>query len=215
MSRRHAWLSTQLVKREGVMKKTGLVTALFLATSLLPHVVSAQLPGLGVHLVPKVGVHRPLGDFADGMKMDNKVAIGLAAELHVPLIPFGLRANVDYSSAADIKNDAGARVGSASLTHIVGDLVFHPVPGIIPIQPYFFAGGGVKRYKFRDFTAATFNSGDNRSDPTLHVGAGVELHLLAMGVLVEAGDYISRFDNAGNSKLQNDGFGMIGIRIGL
>lgn len=195
-------------------RKLGALATMFFATSMFAGAASAQLPGLGVRLVPKVGLHRPLGDIETGFKMKDHVALGLAAELRIPLIPFGVRANVDYSSAADINNASGTRVGSVSLTNIVGDLVFHPVPGIIPIQPYLLAGGGVKRYGFRNFTASAFPSSDNRSDPTLHVGAGIELHLLAMGLLVEASDYISRFDR-GNAKLQNDAFGMIGVRIGL
>src|SRR4051812_3361356 len=115
------------------MRKLIALMTMFLATSMYAGAASAQLPGLGIRLIPKAGLDRPLGDIETGLKMKDHVAIGLAAELHVPIIPFGLRANVDYSPAADINNTSGARVGTASITNLVGDLVFHPIPGIIPI----------------------------------------------------------------------------------
>jgi hypothetical protein len=200
------------------MKKTKLygtfcITAAALAAAASP--AAAQIPGFGVRLVPKAGMYRPLGDLVDGFRIQNKIAIGLGAELKLPLIPIGVRANVDYTPASDIEDDAGNRAGTVSLTNLVGDLMFRPLPGIIPVQPYLFAGGGVKKYKFRDFTTATFGSDDNSSDPTLHAGAGVGLGIGPMSVVVEGGDYISRFKRLGDSKLQNDLYAMVGVKLGL
>ena len=195
------------------MKRVSLFAAVVLATSAVP--AAAQLPGIGVRLVPKAGLYKPAGDIVDGYKIKNHLAIGLAAELKLPVIPFGIRANIDYTGNSDIEDDAGARAGTVALTNIAGDLMFRPLPGIIPVQPYLFAGGGVKKYKFRDFDTATFDSGENRTDPTLHVGAGVGVGIGLMSVVIEGGDYLSRFKFGGESKLQNDLYGTVGIKVGL
>jgi hypothetical protein len=185
------------------------------ATLVLAGNAAAQIPGIGVRLVPKAGLYHPLGDVTEGLRAQDHLALGVAAELELPFLPVGVRANVDHTSATDIHDDAGARVGKVAITNIVGDLVLSPVPGIIPVQPYLFAGGGVKQYRFSEFSSSVFGSDDDRSDPTLHVGAGVELNLLVVGVVLEAGDYLSRFEFGGSSKLQNDVYGMLGVRVGL
>jgi hypothetical protein len=200
------------------MKKIGLyATFLFTAFALSSAAseASAQLPGIGVRLVPKAGMYRPLGDLVDGFRINNKLALGLGAELQLPLIPIGVRANLDYTPATDIEDDAGSRAGTVSITNLVGDLMFKPLPGIIPVQPYLFVGGGVKKYKVREFTTAVFGSEDNSTDPTLHAGAGVSLGIGAMGLVIEGGDYLSRFKRAGDSKLQNDLYATVGVKVGL
>jgi hypothetical protein len=118
-------------------------------------------------------------------------------------------------AAAQIPGFGVRLVPKAGMYRPLGDLMFRPLPGIIPVQPYLFAGGGVKKYKFRDFTTATFGSDDNSSDPTLHAGAGVGLGIGPMSVVVEGGDYISRFKRLGDSKLQNDLYAMVGVKLGL
>jgi hypothetical protein len=167
-----------------------------------------------VQVVPKVGLYRPLGDITEGFRAKDHLSIGASAELDLPILPIGIRANVDYTPATDIEHD-GARAGTVTITNIVGDLVLRPLPGIVPVQPFLFAGGGVKHYKFREFATSSFDASDNRTEPTLHVGGGVGVSLGVMGLVFEAGDYISRFEMNGTSKLQNDLYGTVGFRIGL
>lgn len=203
------------------MKKTAFVLNVLYATASLSAAfagsASAQVPGIGVRLVPKVGMYRPLGDLVDGAKAKDHLALGIGAELKLPIIPINVRANVEYLPHTDVESDAGLRIGSVSMTNLVGDLMFRPLPGIIPVSPYIFAGGGVKKYNFRDFSTATLSSANNTTDPTLHVGAGVEFKLGVTGLVVEVGDYISRFEAAasGKTKLQNDAYGSLGFRVGL
>lgn len=201
------------------MKKIGFVFSVLYATAFLPAAsaspVAAQLPGVGVRLVPKIGMYKPLGDLVEGAKAKNKISLGLGAELKLPIIPINVRANVEYLPHTDVLDGADVRIGSVSMTNLVGDLMFRPLPGIIPVSPYIFAGGGVKKYNFRDFSTAVLNSSNNTTDPTLHVGAGVEFKLGVTGLVVEVGDYISRFERAGASKLQNDVYGSLGFRVGL
>jgi hypothetical protein len=197
------------------MKKVTLFAALLLATAALPAPTTAQLPGIGVRLVPKAGMYRPLGDLAEGFRAENHWAVGVAAELDLPFLPIDIRANVDFTPKNDIVTDSGVRAGTASIMNLAGDVLLRPLPGIIPVQPYLFVGGGVKKYRFNDFTSGVFGSGDNRSEPTLHAGAGVGFGIGPLGVMIEGGDYVSRFEHAGDSKLQNDLYGMVGLRLGI
>jgi hypothetical protein len=204
------------------VKKATFVFSVLYATASLAALgagsVAAQVPGVGVRLVPKVGMYRPLGDLtelAGGAKTKDHLSVGIGAELKLPIVPINVRANVEYLPHTDVMSDADVRVGSVSMTNLVADLMFRPLPGIIPVSPYLFAGGGVKKYDFRDFSTAILNSSDNSTEPALHVGAGVEFKLGVTGLVVEVGDYISRFERAGKSKLQNDGFASLGVRVGL
>ena len=197
------------------MKKSGLLTAVFLATAALPSLAAAQVPGVGLTLIPKAGLYQSAGDLVDGLTTQDAFAYGAALELKVMLIPFAIRANVERTQATDIENAAGDRVGTVTMTNITGDLLLRPLPSIIPVQPYLLGGGGVKQYKFRDFATGSFGSTDDHSDPTLHVGAGVGVGIGPLGINIEAGDYISRFKFAGETKLQNDLYGTLGIRIGI
>lgn len=196
------------------MKKLTLFAAVLIAASAASN-ASAQVPGIGLRLVPKIGMYKPLGDLTDGYRTKNKVSLGLGAELKLPIIPIGLRANLDYTPASDIEDAAGARVGTVAITNIVGDLMFKPLPGIIPVQPYLFAGGGVKKHKFHDFATGIYGAADNQSNPTLHVGGGIGVGIGLMGVVIEGGDYISQFKRAGDSKLQNDIYATVGVKVGL
>ncbi len=198
------------------MKKIVLFAAVVMTATLLGAVpAAAQVPGIGVRLVPKVGLYHPLGDLVEGFRAKDHLAFGAAAELDLPFLPIDVRVNVDYTPATDIEGDAGTRAGTVKITNVAGDLVLRPLPGIIPVQPFLFVGGGVKQYRFREFSTALFDATDDRTEPTLHAGAGVGVGLGVMGFVIEAGDYISRFENLGTSKLQHDLYGTIGIRIGL
>ncbi|MEO5509217.1 MAG: hypothetical protein ABIV28_08430 [Longimicrobiales bacterium] len=184
------------------------------ATAVVSLPAAAQVPGIGLRLVPKVGLYRANGDLTDGFRAKDHMSFGGALELDLPLFPIDIRANVDHVNATDIEL-GGVRAGTVSITSMVGDLMLRPLPGIIPVQPYLFAGGGLKQYRFRDFSTSSFDSSNDRRDPTLHVGAGVGLNLLSMGLVVEVGDYVSRFKFSGATKTQNDLYGTVGVKIGL
>ena len=182
---------------------------------LLAGPAAAQVPGINLELVPRIGVYRPLSDLSDDVKLGGDLAIGLAAELDLPLLPIGLRANMDYATGAPISFGDAEREGENTVLTLVGDVVFNLLPRISPLQPYLLAGAGVKRYEFDPGSGGALFPED-ASDFTGHLGAGLNLRLGPAGVLIEVSDYISSFDDgSGDSKLQNDLFATAGFRIGL
>ncbi|HUG40554.1 MAG TPA: hypothetical protein VMM12_08720 [Longimicrobiales bacterium] len=200
-------------------------TALF-AGALLAGAIpaAAQVPGIELRLNPRIGLYVPvtdLGEFTSGtgtttVRMDNSLAIGLGAELQLAALPFGIRANLDYATGSRVNLESGGveQEGSeATLLAVVGDLVFRPLPKIVALQPYLFAGGGLKQYDFETETAGSFES---ESDPTIHLGFGLDFGFGPLALNAELGDYISWFAFTDQeSKMQHDLFLTVGFAIGL
>jgi hypothetical protein len=185
----------------------------------------AQVPGVEFTLNPRIGLYAPLSNLGDAsigstvetFEMQNSFAVGLGAELILPALPFGIRANLDYATntSVDIEDGTLGDGPNASLLALVGDLVFRPLPSLVVVEPYLFAGGGLKQYDFD--TSDAFAGNDSESDPTLHLGGGLDFGLGPFGFNAEVGDYISWFEltEGAGSETQHDVFVTAGFSIGM
>lgn len=178
---------------------------------------TAQVPGVGLNLFPRIGVFQPKGNLVEipgtTLKLGSGLAIGLSAELALPLLP-DLRGNLEYVPGVKLKNNERDTSGNDnSMLALTGDLVINLSPPLSPVKPYALLGGGVKRYEFD----STINSTNKESSLTLHAGAGVGVKLGPLSLVGEASDYISWFklDGSEDGKMQNDIFFMVGFKIGM
>ena len=187
---------------------------------------AAQVPGVEIRLNPRIGLYVPVSDLGElagpgagtTVKMDNSLAVGLGAELQLAALPFGIRANLDYATDSRVNTETGGveeEGAETTLLAVVGDLVFRPLPRIIVLQPYLFAGGGLKQYDFQTDAPESFES---ESDPTVHLGFGLDFGLGPLALNAELSDYISWFeirDTSDESEMQHDLFMTVGFSIGL
>ena len=197
--------------------------------SLVALPVQAQAPGFDVKLNPRIGAYVPLSDLTSAQaagveiveEMTGSLALGLGVELQLPVLPFNIRGNLDYATGSEVRvtedgveRDEGVET---TLLAVSGDLVFRPLPEFILVQPYLFAGGGLKQYDVGDET--TLDSFRDESDPTLHLGGGLDLSLGPLAVNAEVGDYISWYEvqaaDSEESETQHDLFVTVGISMGL
>lgn len=185
--------------------------------------LTAQAPGVDLKVNPRVGLYVPLTDLGDVggaagtivSEQGGNLAFGLGVELGIAALPVGLRANVDYATGSELTSEGmGDQVLERSVFMLAGDLVFRPLPDLIILQPYFFAGGGVRQY---DFTAADATDLGDITDPMVHVGGGLDLTLGPLALNAEVGDYVSWFETqeGADSEMQHDLFVTVGIVIGL
>jgi hypothetical protein len=184
--------------------------------------VGVPLHGQGVNLqvVPKIGVFTALGTFGENSELESSLAYGVAGEVTLPALPVNLRINLDHASATNIvRRDATEAVlGTASITAVVGQLVFRPLAPAALFQPYFLAGGGVKRYDFTREAGAPelVGIGHSATRGTVHIGGGVDVRFGPLALLLEVGNYMSTLAaDAGESRLQHDAFGMLGFRVSM
>lgn len=192
-----------------------------------PAAAHAQL--IDVRLNPRIGLYEPLsslGEFREAgstivAEQSGSLALGLGAELSMALLPVNVRLNLDYATGSEVRRtDDGIERESgveSTLLAVVADVLFRPLPSIIPVQPYFFLGGGLKQYDFEVTAPDLVDRFRSGSDPTLHLGGGVGFKLGAFELNAEVSDYISRFELEGDadSKIQHDLFATIGFSIGL
>jgi hypothetical protein len=166
---------------------------------------------------PRIGMYVPLTDLGDiageAVALDHSLALGLGLELGVPFLPFNVRANLDYASDVAITQEGiDEEAGRTTLLAVVADAVFR-LPRFVLVQPYLFAGGGLKQY---DFDTADTSSFRDSSDPTLHLGGGLDLGLGSFSLNAEIGNYISWYElQQGDSQIQHDVFIMIGFSVGM
>lgn len=199
---------------------TAVAAALF-AAAAAP--ASAQVPGIELKLNPRIGLYTPLSNLGDVdgtvTSLENSLAIGLGAELQLVALPFGIRANLDYATGSKVTTESfggGGTLGGEETTvlAVVGDLVFRPLPDIILLQPYLFVGGGIRQYDF-DTEDPTAPDG---TDPTIHLGFGLDFGLGPLALNAELSDYISWFklnETDDESNMQHDLFVSVGFSIGL
>ena len=201
------------------------VTAAFAGALMLAVAApaAAQVPGVGLKLNPRIGLYVPVTDLGstttETVSLDNSLAVGLGAELSLPALPFGIRANLDYATGSKVNTETGgveSEGTETTLLAVVGDLVFRPLPRIVVLQPYLFAGGGLKMYDFETEDPGAFES---ESDPTIHLGFGLDFGLGPLSLNAELSDYISWFEVQAatdeESEMQHDLFMTIGFAIGL
>ena len=216
------------------MRKAAAVLGVILATgAAVP--AAAQVPGIGLDLVPKIGFYTPAADLATardalGEIVDDRggsLAVGLALDLSAPLAPVAFRVGFDYVTSSEFTyadtTGTGVRAsGEQTMLALAGDIVLRPLPRLVVVQPYLLAGAGVKRYDF-SFTEEAGNTDieevfpESQTDFTLHAGVGLDLGLGPIALVAELSDYISWYeaDGGDGSEMQNDIFVMAGIRVGL
>lgn len=204
------------------MRVSKIVLALASLFALGATSLAAQVPGVSLDIVPKIGAEMPLADLpttpsAQAVKsMSGAFAWGVAAELGLPGLPFSLRANVDATTKKTVSPATGITSGSVDQTMmtIFGDVVFRPLPKIILLQPYVMAGLGVKRYNYSlsDPSSLFQQSFTDRNDLAYHLGVGLDIGPF----VVEVNDYMNSYKfDGGGSKFQQDVFIMAGLRLGL
>lgn len=210
------------------MRKATMALALALAVLAAAPGARAQVPGLDLQFIPKIGAYLPVNDLGQlragaeeiAAEMEASLAVGLGLELDLPLSPLNVRANLDYATGSQISLEGiqGSDV-DATVLALVGDLVFRPLPRLAVVQPYLLGGAGIKRYNFdTDDLGGGFGDflSDDQNDFTVHLGAGLDVGLGPLAFMAEVSDYISWFaPNGGDSEMQNDIFGMVGVRVGM
>lgn len=186
-----------------------------LALAMSSACVSAT--GANVAFTPQVGVYRP-GDDAfevadvtlDGeLEKENSLALGLAAEAGP------IRGSLLYATAATIAFNGGPQfdgdVGEGTLLAGAVDFVIRPF-GALPIQPYLLGGVGLKNFDY-SFDEDEFEDlVESETEFALHYGAGVDLLLGRMGLMVELSDFLSFEDKEFG---RNDTFLMAGLKFRL
>ncbi|HKJ93200.1 MAG TPA: hypothetical protein VJ957_08530 [Longimicrobiales bacterium] len=209
------------------MRVSKVVLALVTLFTLGGGAVSAQVPGIGLDIVPKIGGEFPLSDLPttpssiDVANIGSTLAWGVAAELGLPFLPFNLRADVSGTTSKSISPATGVTSNTVDQTMmaIFGDLVFRPLPKIILFKPYLMAGLGVKRYNYSlsDPTSVFQQSFTNTNDLAYHLGLGLDIGLGPLSLVAELNDYMNQYQYAtgGSKKLQHDLFAMLGLRFGI
>lgn len=197
--------------------RSALLAAALAAAAAAP----AQAQDFNLQVVPKIGAFSPLNTLTRDAEVELGLAIGAAAELLLPRLPFDVRVNVDHATGADIiaRDPSEAVLGTVSLTAVVADVVVRPLAATARFQPYFLAGGGVKAYAWdvpAAGTAELFAATATSRRAALHVGGGVDVRFGPAAVLLEIGDYVSTMPAGdGGTRLQNDLFGMLGFRVSM
>ena len=180
--------------------------------------MAAPAAAQAVKLNPRVGAYVPLTDFTEvtsGIETERtgSLALGLGAELGLVGLPFNIRANLDYVTGSEI-DAAGTAIDGVDtkILMVAGDLVFRPLPKLILIQPYLYAGGGLRQY---DFDTDNTEALEDASDPVIHVGGGLDLSLGSLALNAEIGDYISWYEVRDSEATQHDLFVSVGLVLGL
>ena len=209
-----------------------LVGAAAAALSSAP--LAAQVPGISLELVPKVGFYTPATDLqaaadAAGEIVDDRggsLALGLALDIGAALSPLNVRVGFDYVTASEFTyaDTTGADLeanGEQTMLAIAGDVILRPIPKLLIVQPYLLAGAGVKRYDFSFADAAEGSDveeafPESQTDFTVHAGLGVDLGLGPVALVAELSDYVSWYEaEGGESEMQHDLFIMAGLRVGV
>lgn len=197
--------------------KTALATACLLAFAAATAPAHAQ----GIKVNPRVGLYVPLTDLGEAStaaatvvaEKSGSLALGLGVELGLGG-SIGLRANADYVTGSEIQSDGSVIEGTTKALMVAGDLVYRPLPRLIVVQPYLFAGAGLRQY---DFSEENTQALEDASDPAVHLGGGVDLSLGSLGLNAEIGDYISWYEaqEGSDAVTQHDMFISIGLVFGL
>lgn len=155
------------------MKRSAILAGLFVAL-LVVVPAKAQLPGISVGLGG--GPTFPTGDLGD--LVDPGFHVQGVAGLSLPLIPIGVRANVDF-------HQMSAEMGGNSRQ------LFGNVNGVVevPLVPllltgYFTGGLGMYNSRFSGALARELDLG-NETNVGVNFGAGVELGLVLIDLFLE------------------------------
>lgn len=150
-------------------------------------------------------------------KRERSFAYSLGVELAISG-PLSGRATLAYGTSADIElEEAGCPDCEArnNVLNATAALVFRPLPGGLPIQPYLLGGAGVKHYDLESLDALGRAPLRDQTRNTLLVGAGIEVRLGPLRVVTELSDYISPVFGANDMETtQNDLFLTAGLMLG-
>ena len=205
--------TNELRTSAGILRITAMLVLGWLA---LAGSAAAQIPAIDLSIGPRAGYFLPLGiiakDAADReTTLSTGLGIGATIEVDLPASPIDLRATVDATFGRALElNEIEINGTNVDLLVLAADLVFRPLPRLVVAQPYLLAGAGIKRY-------SSDNTFDDTTDFTGHLGAGADMNLGRVTVLVEVSDYISGFQatQGDDTRLQNDVFVMVGFQLKL
>ena len=195
--------------------KTALVAACMTGMAAPTAPASAQL----LEVNPRVGLYAPLTDLGDAgstasaifAERSGALALGLGVELG--FLP--IRANLDYVTGAEVNEQGVGEATDATMLAVSADFIFRPLPRLIIIEPYLFAGAGLRQYDF-DPADPNVSELEDASDPAIHLGGGAELMLGPLNLNAEIGDYISWYEIQNDeTDMQHDLFVSIGLVLGL
>lgn len=206
--------------RTCTISRLSLVPAV-LALLALPSPARAQIAGVDLELVPKIGAFLPAGDLGEvqgeSVRLGSALAIGLGLELQLPFLPFNVRANLDHVPSTMADTDAALGEVDADVLGLAADLVFRPFP-LLAARPYIALGAGSMRYNFTADNGGQVAAAlpESASNLALHLAVGAGIGLGPLELTIELGDYISRFRiGDGERSVQNDFFGMVGFRVAM
>ena len=196
------------------------VTTVLTAACLLAFAGAAGAQALKVN--PRIGLYAPLTDLADAestagtiaAEQSGALALGLGVEFG--FLPLDIRANLDYVTGAEVTVDGVSGAEESKMLAVSADLMFRPLPRLIVLQPYVFAGVGLRQYEFEPADASVSQLRD-ADDATIHLGGGLDLALGTFALNAELGDYISWYaiQDGADAKVQHDVFISLGIILGL
>lgn len=182
---------------------------------------AAPAAGQALKINPRVGLYVPLTDLGAAeatageilAERSGSLALGLGVEL--AFLPLNIRANLDYVTGAEVSEDGVDEPTSSKILAVSADLMIRPLPRIIIIQPYLFAGAGLRQYDF-DPADPSVSQLRDANDPTIHLGGGADLSLGPIALNAEIGDYLSWYAvQDADTELQHDLFVSIGLILGL
>lgn len=148
---------------------------------------------------------------------ERSFAYSLGLELAVSG-PISGRATLAYATTADLGVEGGMCPeceASNNLLNATAALVFRPLPGGVPLQPYLLGGGGVKHYDLSSLDELHRSPLHDQTRRTMLLGAGIEIRLGPMRVVTEVSDYISPvFADRDLETTQHDLFWTAGLMLG-
>lgn len=148
---------------------------------------------------------------AERVRVDREGSLALGLNLDLG----SLRGTVRYATEATLSErgvDDTSGIESGTLLAAAVDYVARPLPRLLGLQPYVLGGVGLKRmgYSYAE-EGATNPFPESERQFAVHFGAGVDLRLAGIGIVIEADDFVGFDDGFG----PHDAFIMAGIRLGL
>lgn len=218
--------------REGVVRNAATAAVIMVLAAggalAVPADSSAQ-----TRLIPQVGLYVPMSDLgragsgSEAIEIagrESTLGFGVAVEFGA-LQPVSFRVNGVYGTGADVPVGGVGCQGCearSTVAVVTGSAVLRPLPNLILARPYLQAGAGLKRYDFDedDLRAEGLDAFlSDRNQLTGQLGAGLEMGLMGLSLLVEVSDFISGFDLGGDDasteeETQHDFFLTVGIALG-
>ncbi len=162
--------------------------ALILASTSRAQMAAHSTAGNGLHFGVVGGVTIPSGDFGDGVNAGYHV--GGLIDFSLPMVPFGLRADVLYhrnNVKSSLLQGTDAKAHSSLLGGTLNGLFILPLSSATGIRPYLTAGVGLYNVKVTAEGSGT-GGGSLSDDATkfaLNGGGGIRFTLGSLSTFVE------------------------------